>query len=266
MAVALWSLCTFGAAATREVAGAAEPAPAPEVVTFEAADGVRVWADLLRGPRGFAGPVVLLFHQAGSNAAEYEPIAPRLRAMGATTLAVDQRSGGRLFGSINRTATALGRPADFLEAYRDLEAALAWARERSGGGPLVVWGSSYSAASVFRLAATHPEIDAVLAFSPGEYLGNDRSVAGDAAGVRVPTFVTAGEGSEVLEARFIFDATAATQKIFYRPRIGVHGSSGLRSDRNPEGAEENWQAVARFLVAHVPGMTAAVAGGDQSSR
>lgn len=240
----------------------------PEPVVFKAADGVRVYADLYRGPRGFDGPVIILFHQAGSNAAEYETIAPRLVELGATALAVDQRSGGRLFGLGNRTAAGLGRRADFNEAFADLEAAVGWSVEHGAGFSLVVWGSSYSAASVFRLAAANSEIDVLLAFSPGEFLGSQHSVAGYAAQVKVPTFVTAGEGSEVREARIIFDMTAASKKTFYEPQAGVHGSSTLRPDRNPAGAGANWRAVESFLLENVAGLRSQTAQTemDQSSR
>lgn len=53
--------------------------------------------------------MILLFHQAGSSKAEYATISPRLVAAGYSALAIDQRSGGELFGS-NETAAALAAP------------------------------------------------------------------------------------------------------------------------------------------------------------
>ena len=49
---------------------------------------------------------------------------------------------------------------------------------------ILVWGSSYSAALVFLLAAEHQdEIKAILAFSPGEYLrGSSSRPEGSGAG------------------------------------------------------------------------------------
>jgi len=96
----------------------------------------------------------MLFHQAGSNAAEYSPIVPKLVALGFDTLAVDSRSGGRMFDRNNRTVMALGRAQPFDAAYADLEAALTWSRQAGYPGA-VAWGSSYTAALVFRLAAEH---------------------------------------------------------------------------------------------------------------
>lgn len=226
-----------------------------EAVAFQAQDGVLVHADLYASKKGFDGPVMVLFHQAGANAAEYETIAPRLLRLGATVVAVDQRSGGRMFGKNNRTVAGLmGRTADFNEAFADLQAAVEWVAAQGQPTSVVVWGSSYSAASVFRLASLRPDVDAVLAFSPGEFLGSEHNVGGYAALVKVPTYVTAGEGGEVLEARVIFDAVASAQKTFHRPEAGVHGASTLRADRNPSGAAQNWVSVQAFLLRHVKGL------------
>ena len=67
----------------------------PEQVSFEAADGVRVFGDIYRSADGELAPVILLFHQAGSDArGEYTHIAIRLMENGYNVLAIDQRSGG----------------------------------------------------------------------------------------------------------------------------------------------------------------------------
>ncbi|MEI9987172.1 MAG: alpha/beta hydrolase [Aliidongia sp.] len=144
-------------------------AQAVEPVSFPASDGGTVHGDLYRSATP-AKAVILLFHQAGSNRGEYEPIAPRLTALGYDALAVDQRAGGTLWGHGNQTVTERGGPVDNIKALPDLEGALAYATKTWPGRPVIAWGSSYSASLVFFLAARHPsEIAAVLSFSPGEY-------------------------------------------------------------------------------------------------
>ncbi|RMD83796.1 MAG: alpha/beta hydrolase [Candidatus Dadabacteria bacterium] len=217
-------------------------------VELLAADGVRVAAELypaLAGERA----VALLFHQAGSNAAEYAPIAGRLRRLGITCLAIDQRSGGRMWGRQNRTVARLGASATFWEAYADLEAALSWAATHHPGKPLLAWGSSYTAALVLRLAAEHPgELTAVLSFSPGEYFGPGEPVRAWAERVRQPLFVTSAPGSEVAVAKRIFEAAPARLKRQFVPASGVHGASILREDRNPGATGPVWAAVEKFLA------------------
>jgi alpha-beta hydrolase superfamily lysophospholipase len=210
-------------------------------VDLRSADGVRVFADqrsAARHPRG----TILLFHQAGTNHAEYDTIAPRLNDQGFTTLATDQRSGGTAFGQHNRTADAVGRDPGYAAALPDLEAALAHATQN--GGKAIVWGSSYSAALVFVLAAKHPNaIAAVLAFSPGDYIART-SIKAAAAQVACPIFVTsATDPDEEAAAAAILAASPARHKRQFRAKDGVHGSSTLIGGR---GADV-WQAVTAFL-------------------
>src|SRR5579872_986887 len=143
------------------------PVPADaEAVSLTASDGATVFADYVPA-KAAGGRLILLFHQAGSNRGEYAPIAPVLAQLGYATLALDQRAGGSMWGRTNETVQHLGHSAGYGEALRDLEAALAWAKAKEPGGKIILWGSSYSAALVFLLAAKHPEeVAAVLAFSP----------------------------------------------------------------------------------------------------
>lgn len=220
--------------------------PAPRSVTLRAADGVEVHGTFYPAPapRG----LILLFHQAGSSKGEYATIAPRLVAEGYSALAIDQRSGGTLF-SRNETAAGLRHPASYLDAKQDLEAALAWGKQQAG--PVILWGSSYSAALVFLVAAERPQaVRAVLAFSPGEYLGRPTLVRDAAARVEVPIFVTsADDPGEIGTAREILAAAPAAVKDQYVPaQGGIHGSSTLIRSRDPKGAAANWRAVLAFLA------------------
>ncbi len=227
------------------LAGAAGAEP----IVLTAADGTKVFGELWKA-KGANPPVILAFHQAESSTAEYAPLAPRLNAAGFTVLAIDQRSGGGNFGGANRTVAALGRSAEYDAALPDLAAALAWAKVNAGGAPVLLWGSSYSASLVFLLAAQNAgAVAGVLAFSPDEYLDRSDAVGKAARQVRVPVFITqAATRDEIASARGILGAVASTDKTQFIPtRGGVHGSSTLRLDSNAAGAEENWQAVLRFL-------------------
>lgn len=217
-------------------------------VTLEAPDGTKVFADHYALESDKPGPIILLFHQAGWNAGEYDPIAPRLQSMGFNVLATDQRSGGTRNDRDNRTVSALGKSTSYLEAYPDLETALAWAKS-NGHAEIIIWGSSYSAALVFRLAAEHgADISAVLSFSPGEYMGTEGMVAGWAKKVDRPLFVTSAPGDEVAAAKTIVDASPSETKEQFVPADGVHGSSILRGDANAAGASAAWVEVEKFLA------------------
>ena len=221
-----------------------------EPVTLSAADGVKVYGEVWRAA-GAKPPLIVAFHQAGSSSAEYAPIAPRLVAAGFTVLAIDQRSGDGAFGGSNRTAAAFGREAAYDEALPDLEAALAWAKGDAKGAPVIVWGSSYSAALVFVLAARHPgDVSGIVAFSPGEYLAGKNTVRAAAAKVNVPVFIDqASSADEVARSAAILKAVKGTDKQQFRVKTwSTHGSSTLRADANAGGAEAHWQAVLAFLA------------------
>ena len=229
------------------------PARAQQPVQFKAADGVEIFGSYYAATKS-SRPVILLFHQAGSNRFEYAPIAPKLVAAGFSCLAIDQRWGGEMWGHTNETVKKLGHTetaADKMaDLEADLEAALAWARTRNPHRKFILWGSSYSASLVFVVAAQHPEeVAGVLAFSPGEYFQAHPTVIEDAAmKVRVPVFVTSENDTDQLrQATRIFDAVASRDRVHYKAQFAVHGSSTLRTDRNAKGAAANWAAVTKFL-------------------
>jgi len=89
---------------------AMSPAPghAADVISFAASDRVRVFADFYSAGSK-AKPLILLFHQAGSNRGEYATIAPMLVTLGFNALAIDQRSGGNAWMRTNETVRHLGK-------------------------------------------------------------------------------------------------------------------------------------------------------------
>jgi dienelactone hydrolase len=227
----------------------AAPLPgAGDALQLDSSGGVKVYAQSYAAASPTA-PVILLFHQAGSSKSEYAPIAPRLVQLGFNALAIDQRSGGDLFDPPNETVAHAGKSAPYLDALPDLEAALAWAHRAHPKSAVYVWGSSYSASLVFLLAAKHPgDIGAILAFSPGEYFDDKQLVRRAAREIHVPVFIdSADDKQEIAAARSIYDAIPGKHKEQYTPVRGVHGSSTLRVDRDPDGAAANWIEVTRFL-------------------
>lgn len=218
----------------------------PAQVRFEAADGVALHGSLYSAENPKA--LILLFHQAGANRSEYADIAPRLASSGYSALAIDQRSGGTMFGSSNETVVAQGKSVPYEAAQADLEAAIAWAEGQKL--PVIVWGSSYSAALALLVAADHPELRGVVAFSPGEYLADNRAVHRAAARIAVPVFVTsASEPDEVADARSLVAAVPGDDKTLFSPTVGgAHGSVALTATANPDGAAATWAALEVFLT------------------
>ena len=235
-------------------AAPSENAAAPFVATsralqLKAQDGVTVYARLY--PAESPKAVILLFHQAGSSKDEYATIAPRLVAAGYTALAIDQRSGGGLYGPNQTAAHVSGKP-DYLDAAQDLQAAVDWGAAQKV--PVVIWGSSYSSSLVFPLAVKNDgKIKGVLAFSPGEYFADKHLVATAAARLTTPVYITSSpDAEEVAAAKAIADAVPAGFAMRYVPTDGVHGASTLIAAKDPKGAETNWLPVLSFLKKIAP--------------
>lgn len=245
-AAAIFSACGCNAKPSEETSQAAvtkRQDQHAEPVLLKASDGVLVHGLWYKAEQPRA--LILLFHQAESSKDEYSTIAPRLLKAGYSALAIDQRSGGGLFGT-NETAAGLGRKADYLDARPDLRAARDWASRQKL--PIILWGSSYSSSLIFPLAASDPDgILALLSFSPGEYFDDKQMIRKAAAKVTVPAFVASTKG----EAGDADPIMAALPKralnVRYIAEHGVHGSSTLIESRNPEGSEANWRAVMQFL-------------------
>jgi len=225
-------------------------------VDFPTAGGIEAKADVYES-KNQSATLVLLFHQAGWSRGEYREIAPKLVKLGYRVMAVDQRSGGGVNGVPNEThkrAAKKGLARSYLDAYADLEAALAYARKNLKAERVIVWGSSYSASLVFRLTAEHPgDVAAVMAFAPGEYFKKQEGpdyVQGLAKRVKQPVFVTSSkrEREQVVP---IFDASPADKKILFTPASkGQHGSRALWA-KWPDN-DVYWAAVNRFLAKYAP--------------
>lgn len=220
---------------------------AQKTIDFPSKDGLLITADYyeVKGSETF----ILLFHQAGWSRGEYKEIAPKLNTLGYNCLAIDQRSGGAVNSVTNQTnqkAVATGKETTYLDAYQDIEATVAYAQKAYSPKKIVIWGSSYSSSLVLKYAGDHPDqIDAAMAFSPGEYFGKDDFIKNSAAHIKVPTFITSAQNEQDNWAA-INQAIPTTRKVTYVPATaGNHGSRALweKFDDN----DSYWKAVKNFL-------------------
>lgn len=225
------------------------------VIRTTTSDGVTIHGQPYFGNLGADAPLVLLFHQGGSNGrAEYgDTIAPWLNEHGFRAIAWDQRSGGsHNYGGENRTVAGLADNANpgYCEAAPDLQAALDYVIDNNLADDVIAWGSSYSGALVFQLAVDNPDLVAgVIAFSPAS--GGPLASCRARMWVReigVPIFVLkpasemARESS--LEQRELLTAAGAEFRVIEN---GVHGSSMLVDDRTGNDMSVTRAAVLAWL-------------------
>lgn len=220
-----------------------------ETIRFKATDGVEVTGELYLTNDSKA-PFILLCHQAGYSRGEYSTIARELGKMGFNCLAIDQRSGyafGGIKNATHQSAISMDKGTGFTDAYPDIVAALDYIEINHHPDKVVLWGSSYSASLAIVIAANEPgAVDAVMAFSPGEYFKYEgRTIAEYAKSVNVPVFITSAK-SERSDWEGISDNIKVNGSAFFLPEVdGIHGSSTLFEETPNQ--QEYWNAVKYFL-------------------
>ena len=222
-------------------------------LTFPSKDGLQITVDTYI-TRVDKRPLIVLFHQAGWSRGEYKEIAPKLNDLGFNAIAVDLRSGEKINGVENETAkraTKAGRKTRYVDALQDVIATLEYARNLVGDKTKVVaWGSSYSAALVLKAAGDRPDlVNAVLAFSPGEYFkkaGKPEDWIQQSARLFTRAVFITSSKSEKKRWKPIFDVIKSKKKIGFVPETkGQHGSRALWDKYDDSDAY--WVAVKRFL-------------------
>ena len=143
------------------------------------------------------------------------------------------------------------REGGYCWAYPDIVATLDWAREQGFEGPIIAWGSSYSAALVLRLGVERAgDLAGALSFSPatGGPMG-ECSALRFISEIDLPVFVALPRNEFEMEqkAPFLDAAREAGIEVHVQPH-GVHGSSMLHPARAAVGTDAMWQKVEAFLA------------------
>lgn len=215
-------------------------------ISFPSSDGLLIHADLYENdPKN---PWIVLLHQANYSRGEYLETAPKLLKLGFNCLAVDLRSGGEANYIQNLTyseAVAKNLPVLYSNSIPDIQASIDFAYKKSGRS-IILFGSSYSASLALMEGKKNDKIWAVIAFSPGEYFGEDGTVRNAIEGFDKPAFITSSS-SENSYLKPLLSQTNLNQITVYKPTKGkgIHGSRALW-ENNPNH-EEYWLALMFFL-------------------
>lgn len=217
-----------------------------QTITFPSSDGLTITADLYLKDKTL--PYIILFHQADFSRGEYKETAPRLQKLGYNCLAVDLRSGKEVNYIPNETAAmALEKnlSTSYLDAEKDLIAAIEYVKKQSKSRIILV-GSSYSASLVLKNAKNNPRINAVIAFSPGEYFQPQIAFKSLLTKFDKPVFVAATKS----EYPFVKEMMSGVQPrliTWWTPSKapGIHGSRALWPS-SPEN-ESCWMSLLMFI-------------------
>ena len=214
-------------------------------IYFNSKDGLQITADLyeISNPKGF----ILLCHRSHCNRAEYRETAPKLNNLGYSCLAIDQRSGMKVFGEVNETknrAKEKGLSTGYLDAKPDIEAAIDHGFMLNSQKPIILFDSSYSAALALLISPKTDKVRATIAFSPGEYL-KGINLAKQIKSTNKPIFVTSPK-KEIQQASEVVKFVHKKHITQFKPKVeGFHGSKTLWE--SVKGHEIYWNALIQFL-------------------
>lgn len=219
---------------------------AQRTITFPSLDSISVTADLYESRS--SDPYLLLFHQAGYSRGEYKETADKFVKLGFNCLAVDLRSGNEINFVKNKTAEMAvekGLPTDYLDAKQDMQAAINYVSSQNDK-QIVILGSSYSASLCLILAKENTRVQAVIAFSPGEYFDKKNLIRDTIQGLSIPIFAASSE-AEYPYLTDLFSKINKNNLTLFKPLKGkgVHGAKALWE--NNDSSNEYWLALMLFF-------------------
>ena len=214
-------------------------------VSFKSEDGVLITADKYIVNQEY--PYIILFHQAGSSRGEYKEIAEKLMKLRYNCLAVDLRSGD-VSNYVNNETAANAResskPARFLDARQDIRSAIDFAYSLNPR-EVILFGSSYSASLVMLEGEENPHVKAVIAFSPGEYFGDDLRMEASLESISKPLFIAATKREHPYIMQMMSKHPEDSYTLFQPEGEGVHGARALWDDNASKN--EYWLNLLLFI-------------------
>lgn len=214
-------------------------------IEFKSNDGLLISADLyeVKGHKG----LIVLCHRSHCNRAEYRETAPKFNKLGYSCLALDQRSGMKIFGESNETknrAKEQKLPTGYLDARPDIEAGIEYAYKLNGNKPIILLGSSYSASLSMLIAQESEKVKAVIVFSLGEHL-KGLELSKKIAAISIPIYATSAR-KEIKEVEDVLQFVDKKYVNQFKPKgEGFHGSKILWE--SVKGFETHWVELKKFL-------------------
>ena len=216
-------------------------------ITFMTSDSLEVTADQYLVNEEY--PYLILFHQEGSSRGEYNETALKFSKLNFNCLSVDLRSGetsNYIRNETARKARNTGKPSRFIDALNDINASIEYAHNLNNQDVILI-GSSFSASLCMMAGKNNPNVKAVIAFSPGEFFGDDLRIEQALDTFPKPLFVTGTETEYPYISQMLQKISTQDNVTFFKPADapGQHGSRALWED-NPS-KDEYWLALLLFF-------------------
>lgn len=217
------------------------------LLTFKASDGLEVTADFYE-TFAESNKYMLMFHQADYSRGEFQQIASRIIKLDINCVAVDLRYGNEVNYINNETAMRArlsGHAISMMDCEKDILAAIEHVYAMDSSAKIFLMGSSFSASLCLKVAKDRKDIQAVIAYSPGEFF-SDFSMANYLKGLNTPTYIACPR-SEYSYVSQLADGITSSKSVLFRPESsgGMHGARCLWW--NSDSSEEFWLSLLFFL-------------------
>ena len=217
------------------------------VLTFKTSDSLEVTADFYE-TYAESNKYMLMFHQAEYSRGEYQQIASRIIKLDINCLAVDLRYGNEVNFINNETAMRArldGHSISMMDCEKDILAAIDYVYNMDSTAKIFLMGSSFSGSLCLKVAKDRNDIQAVIAYSPGEFF-TDFSVEEYLKGLNTPTYIGCSR-NEYSYASQLAEGITSTKSVIFRPEGsgGMYGACNLWW--NSDTSEEFWLSLLFFL-------------------
>ena len=214
-------------------------------VSFNSSDGLLINADLFQSKK--SNPYIILFHQEESCRGEFDSIVSRFIKMNYNCLAVDLRSGDDLGFTKNQTAIRArenGYVFSIAASSRDVEAAIAYIHEITTK-KIILFGSASSANLTLITGRCNDNVNAIVAFSPGEYFAPEYELKSILSNYPKPIFIACTK--EEYEYISNIEGLDASNTTLFKTSSdgGVRGTMALSSQNHSR--DEYWLAMLIFF-------------------
>lgn len=217
------------------------------VLTFKTSDDLEVTADFYE-TYAESNKYMLMFHQADYSRGEFTPIASRIIKLDINCIAVDLRYGNEVHYVNNETAMRArlnGNTISMMDCEKDILAAIEYVYTMDSTAKIFLMGSSFSASLCLKVAKDRNDIQAVIAYSPGEFFG-DFSIAQYIQGLETPSYIACPR-NEYTYVSQLAEGITSSKSVLFRPESsgGMHGARALWW--NSETSEDFWLSLLFFL-------------------
>lgn len=198
---------------------------APERVTYQAEDGLRIVADFYPPLEGESAPAVLLLHQFNGSRVQWATLIPDLRQWGYAVLAPDLRSFGESTVILRDGAQEQYELTDLDDMLLDVAAAIEYLKTRGevDAEAIGVVGASVGGNLAYVASGAFPQLNTAVSMSPNASPSGDALLGRDVPGFSPRSVLFMSDEAEASDAQALAVNVAQPVDVRIYERTTAHG-------------------------------------------